>query len=470
MTDVSIESLILNNLVNNEPYTRKAMPHIKPEYFTGYQRVIYELILDFISKYNKLPNASVLDIEFQKSNAAVRPDRHEILQTIHNFSKPESVEHEWLVDSTEKWCKDRAVHLAVMEAISIIDGKSADKAEGAIPEILNKALSVTFNTDVGHDYLENADRRYEFYHRVESKLSFDIDMFNQITNGGISRKTLNIILGGTNVGKSLVMCHLASADLLVGRNVLYITLEMAEERIAERIDANLLDVDINELGKFNEDRFVSKVNSIRSKTNGKLIIKEYPTASAHVGHFRALLHELKLKKKFVPDVIYIDYLNICTSSRMKGVGGSINTYVLIKSIAEEIRGLAVEFNVPIWSATQVTRSGMQSSDIDITDTSECIALTEKVEMRDGGFKTIDEINIGDQIKANDDYKTVMFRHHNKIKDCIKIKTKNGNEIVVSKDHVFPIKDIDGIVKRLSYSHGLKIGHQLNTKKFKYTDS
>jgi replicative DNA helicase len=374
MTDISIESLILNNLVNNEPYTRKAMPHIKPEYFTGSQRVIYELILDFISKYNKLPNASVLDIEFQKSNAAVRPDRHEILQTIHDFGTPQPAEHEWLVDSTEKWCKDRAVHLAVMEAISIIDGKSSDKAEGAIPEILNKALSVTFDTNVGHDYLENADRRFDFYHHTEDKIEFDLDMFNQITNGGVPRKTLNIILAGTGVGKSLGMCHLAAADLSMGRNVLYITMEMAEERIAERIDANLLDVRIDELKNLSKTAFTSKIKNLSDRTKGKIVIKEYPTASAHSGHFRALLHELKLKKKFMPDVIYIDYLNICASSRIKGLSGSVNTYSLIKAIAEELRGLAVEFNVPIWSATQVTRGGYNSSDVELTDTSESFGL------------------------------------------------------------------------------------------------
>lgn len=374
MTDFSIESLILNNLVNSEQFTRKAMPHIKPEYFTGSDRVVYEIILDFISKYNKLPNASVLDIEFQKSNFAVRPDRNDILQTIHGFKTHHEAEIEWLVDTTEKWCKDRAVHLAVMEAISIIDGKSKDKAEGAIPEILNKALGVTFDTNVGHDYIENADKRFDFYHNVEDKIEFDLDMLNQITNGGIPRKTLNIILAGTGVGKSLGMCHLAASDLSMGRNVLYITMEMAEERIAERIDANLLDVRIDELKNLSQAVFTSKIKALSEKAKGKIVIKEYPTASAHAGHFRALLHELKLKKKFIPDVIYIDYLNICASSRIKGLSGGVNTYSLIKAIAEELRGLAVEFNVPIWSATQVTRGGYNSSDVELTDTSESFGL------------------------------------------------------------------------------------------------
>jgi replicative DNA helicase len=261
-----------------------------------------------------------------------------------------------------------------MEAIAIIDGKSKDHAEGAIPEILNKALSVTFDTNVGHDYLENADRRFDFYHKTEDKIAFDLDMFNQITNGGIPRKTLNIILAGTGVGKSLGMCHLAAADLSQGRNVLYITMEMAEERIAERIDANLFDVRIDELKNLSSSAFSAKVKNVADRTKGKLVIKEYPTASAHAGHFRALLHELKLKKKFTPDVIYIDYLNICASSRIKGLSGGVNTYSLIKAIAEELRGLAVEFNVPIWSATQVTRGGYNSSDVELTDTSESFGL------------------------------------------------------------------------------------------------
>lgn len=268
----------------------------------------------------------------------------------------------------------------------------------------------------------------------------------------------------TGVGKSLAMCHFAAAAMSEGKNVLYITLEMAEEKIAERIDANLFDIDIADIENLPKSAFDTKINKIKTKTSGKLIVKEYPTAVAHVGHFRALLEELKLKKDFKPDIIFIDYLNIAASSRMKGLGGAINSYTYVKAIAEELRGLAVEYNVPLWSATQVNRTGFGSSDVEITDTSECIALTEKVEMRDGGFKMMDEIEIGDQIKANDDYKTVMFRHHNKVKDCIKIKTKSGKEIVVSKDHVFPIKNQDGIVRRLSYSQGLKAGHQLNTKK------
>ncbi len=369
-----IEDIILNNLVHNETYCRKAMPHLRPEYFEGSDRAVYDLILKFVGKYNKLPNSKVLSIELQSSDYSSRSNVNEILQTINSFESPAKADDSWLITTTEKWCKDRAVHLAVMEAINIIDGKSEDKAEGAIPDILSKALGVTFDTNVGHDYIENAQARFDFYNTHEDKMAFDLDMMNTITNGGVPNKTLNIILAGTGVGKSLAMCHLASAALSQGKNVLYITLEMAEERIAERIDANLFDVRIDQLKDMTNDRFTSKVEAIASKTAGKLVVKEYPTASAHVGHFRALLTELKMKKDFIPDVVYVDYLNICSSSRIKGLSGSVNTYSLIKAIAEELRGLAVETNVPIWSATQVTRTGFNNSDVELTDTSESFGL------------------------------------------------------------------------------------------------
>jgi len=370
----NLESIIVNNLIHNEAFCRKSLPHLKPEYFEGAQRLVYQCILDFIGKYNKLPNSTTLHIEFTQSENGRHPNSYEALSYIKSLEDRVVVEDDWLLNSTEKWCKDRAVHLAIIEAVSIIDGKSPEKSEGAIPSILSKALGVSFDTNVGHDYIENVDSRYEFYHKTEDKIPFDIEMFNIITGGGIPRKTLNIILAGTGCGKSLGMCHMASAALAQGRNVLYITLEMAEERIAERIDANLLDVRIDKIKDLSQREFSTKVQSLASRTHGKLIVKEYPTAAAHVGHFRALLLELKLKKKFEPDLIFIDYLNICASSRIKGLSGGINTYSLIKSIAEEIRGLAVEFNVPIWSATQVTRGGFANSDIEITDTSESFGL------------------------------------------------------------------------------------------------
>jgi archaellum biogenesis ATPase FlaH len=284
------------------------------------------------------------------------------------------VDENWLLDTTEKWCQDRAIYNAIMESISIIDGKHEQLTKGALPDLLSKALGVGFDLKVGHDYTENVEERYDFYHTEEDRLPFDLEYFNTITKGGVPRKTLNIALAGTGVGKSLFMCHVAASSLVQGHNVLYITMEMAEERIAERIDANLLNVPIDQLDKLSKDMFTTKVNDIARKTTGKLIIKEYPTGSAHSGHFRALLNELKLKRQFEPDLIFIDYLNICSSSRMKAMGGSINSYTYIKAIAEELRGLAVEFNVPVFSATQTTRSGFSNSDVGLEDTSESFGL------------------------------------------------------------------------------------------------
>ena len=369
-----LQAIILNNLIYNEDFTRKSLPHLKTEYFEAHNAPVYKLILSFVSEYNKLPNSAALEIEFQNSEHITRSDANEVLTLIRELEKEEKVDDQWLIDYTEKWCKDRAVYLAIMESIQIIDGKKKDKAEGAIPEILSDALGVSFDSNVGHDYIENASERFAFYHKKEDKMPFDIEMLNTITKGGVGRKTLNIILAGTGVGKSLAMCHFAAAALSEGKSVLYITLEMAEEKIAERIDANLFDIDIGDIENLPKDLFDSKVKKIQSKTNGKLIVKEYPTAVAHSGHFRALLDELRLKKDFKPDVIFIDYLNIAASSRMKGLGGSINTYSFVKAIAEELRGLAVEFNVPIWSATQVTRTGFGNSDVEITDTSESFGL------------------------------------------------------------------------------------------------
>ena len=315
-----LQAIILNNLIYNEDFTRKSLPHLKTEYFEAHNAPVYKLILSFVSEYNKLPNSAALEIEFQNSEHITRSDANEVLTLIRELEKEEKVDDQWLIDSTEKWCKDRAVYLAIMESIQIIDGKKKDKAEGAIPEILSDALGVSFDSNVGHDYIENASERFAFYHKKEDKMPFDIEMLNTITKGGVGRKTLNIILAGTGVGKSLAMCHFAAAALSEGKSVLYITLEMAEEKIAERIDANLFDIDIGDIENLPKDLFDSKVKKIQSKTNGKLIVKEYPTAVAHSGHFRALLDELRLKKDFKPDVIFIDYLNIAASSRMKGLG------------------------------------------------------------------------------------------------------------------------------------------------------
>ncbi len=370
----NLEQTILRNLLTDESYMRKVLPFIKPDYFEGIYRILFREAGKFVAKYNKLPNAEAFKIELDSADKLNDEQYNLAMDIVPQLYSSEKVDDKWLLDTTEKWCQDRAIYLAIMESISIIDGKHEQLTKGALPDLLTKALGVGFDLQVGHDYVENAEDRFKFYHTEEDRLPFDLEYFNTITKGGVPRKTLNIALAGTGVGKSLFMCHVASSSLVQGQNVLYITMEMAEERIAERIDANLLDVPIDQLDKISKDRFSLMVNNIAKKTTGKLIIKEYPTGSAHSGHFRALLNELKLKRQFEPDLIFIDYLNICASSRMKGMGGAINSYSYIKAIAEELRGLAVEFDVPIFSATQTTRSGYSNSDVGLEDTSESFGL------------------------------------------------------------------------------------------------
>ena len=368
-----VEFLILRNLLHNEKYIRKVIPFIKSEYFEDQnQKIVFEEILSFVQEYNQPATKEVLCIEVEKRTDINEQSFKEIAQII-SCLEDVPAEFNWLIDTTEKWCRDRAIYLALMESIHIADGNDEKKNRDSIPSILSGALAVSFDNHVGHDYLEDYEQRYESYHKKEDKIEFDLEYFNKITKGGLPNKTLNIALAGTGVGKSLFMCHVASSVLLQGRNVLYITLEMAEERIAERIDANLLNVPIQDITNLPKQMFENKVTSLAKKTQGTLIIKEYPTASAHSGHFKSLLNELALKKSFHPDIIFIDYLNICSSSRFKG-GSNVNSYTLVKSIAEELRGLAVEFNVPIVSATQTTRSGYGSSDVELTDTSESFGL------------------------------------------------------------------------------------------------
>tara|TARA_B100000768_G_scaffold130522_1_gene121115 strand:- start:3048 stop:4424 length:1377 start_codon:yes stop_codon:yes gene_type:complete len=371
---IDLEQTILRNLLTNEPYLRKVIPHLKREYFEGVYALLFSEVTQFVAKYNKLPTIESFKIEIDESekfNEQNYLHAIDIMPTIFQYSEENE---EWLLDKTEKWCQDRAVYLAIMESIQVIDGKHDLYTKDALPEILQNALAVCFDNNVGHDYLEDIDERYRFYHEQEERIPFDLDLFNKITKGGLPNKTLNICLAGTGVGKSLFMCHMAAAALAQGRNILYITMEMAEERIAERIDANLLNVPIDQLENLSQKMFTDRVQKVASGTTGKMIIKEYPTGAAHSGHFRALLNELKLKKKFTPDVVFIDYLNICSSARMKSMGGAINSYTYIKAIAEELRGLAVEFNVPIMSATQTTRSGFGNSDPGLEDTSESFGL------------------------------------------------------------------------------------------------
>ena len=367
-----IERIILRNLFYNEDFTRKALPFIKSEFFTNHnESTLFGEINEFVNKYKNLPTKETILVELNKRKDLKEEELSEI-KTIVNKLDNQEVELQWLLDTTEKFCKDRAVHNAVLEGIQILDGKDKKQNPEAIPSILSQALAVSFDNHIGHDYIDDAEARFEFYHKREKRFKFDLNYFNRITKGGVPSKTLNIALAGTGVGKSLFMCHAAANWLTQGKNVLYITLEMAEERIAERVDANLFDVTIDDLHAMPKDMYDNKVSKLQKKTIGQLIIKEYPTASAHSGHFRALLNELSLKKTFKPDVVFIDYLNICASSRFKG--GNISSYFYIKAIAEELRGLAVEFDVPIFSATQTTRSGFTSTDIGLEDTAESFGL------------------------------------------------------------------------------------------------
>ena len=372
-TSERVEMMILQNLIYNEDYCRKSLPFIRNDYFDDFnEKIVFETIAEFIVQYDTLPTKEILSIEVEKRRDVTEDQFRELAQKISDLTE-KNVDYQWLINTTEKWCKDRAIYLALMESIQIADGSDSKKLPDSIPSILSDALSVSFDNNIGHDYLQDYEARYETYHRKEDKIEFDLDYFNKITKGGLPNKTLNIALAGTGVGKSLFMCHVASSVLLQGRNVLYITMEMAEEKIAERIDANLLNVNIQDICDLPKTMFDRKVTNLSKKTQGTLIIKEYPTASAHVGHFRSLLSDLSLKKSFRPDIIFIDYLNICASSRYRG-NSNVNSYSYIKSIAEELRGLAVEANVPIVSATQTTRSGYASSDVDLTDTSESFGL------------------------------------------------------------------------------------------------
>ena len=394
---MAIETTILSNLVFNEEYSRKVIPFIKEEYFTiQSDKTLYRIIREYVEKYNAFPSKEALAIDLSNKAGISEEVFKQSKELINSLNENDETQLEWLVDQTEKFCQDKAIYNAIMSSIQILDEKKeGNNSKGAIPQILSDALAVSFDTNIGHDFLVDAEDRYEFYHTKEIKIPFDLDYFNKITQGGLPKKTLNICLAGTGVGKSLFMCHCAASNMIKGFNVLYITLEMAEERIAERIDANLLDVTVDELKDLPKEMYLKKVNRVKSKTDGKLVIKEYPTACAGSANFRHLLNELKLKKKFIPDIIYIDYLNICMSSRIKH-GANVNSYTLVKAIAEELRGLAVEFNVPIVSATQTTRSGYSSSDLGLEDTSESFGLPATADFM-FGLSTSEEFESLNQI-------------------------------------------------------------------------
>ena len=373
---MKLEQTILKNLIYNEAFTRKVIPFIRSDYFSeDSERIVFKEVFEFTNKYKNLPSHEALVINFTESKTLTEPQVKSAIELLNKIkeTKDDTVELAWLTEQTEKFCQDKAIYNAIMESVHILDDKQSKKSKGEIPKLLADALGVSFDSNVGHDYMQDFDDRYDFYHRVESRVRFDLDIFNKITKGGLPVKTLNIALAGTGVGKSLFMCHMAGSCLSQGLNVLYITLEMAEEKIAERIDANLLNADFNELHTMSKNDYERKFEALRTKTHGKLIIKEYPTAGASTLHFRALLNELALKKTFKPDIIFIDYLNICASARIKP-GGNVNSYTYIKSIAEELRGLAVENNLPIVSATQTTRSGFTNSDPGLEDTSESFGL------------------------------------------------------------------------------------------------
>ena len=419
-----LELIILNNLLTNEDYLRKVVPFLKDEYFHDWaEKKVFKAIANFVEIYNAPPSVEALTIVLQQDKGMTDDEYEKITSVIDNFNTEPLSNKEWLLNETEKFCKDKAVYNAIVHSIQIIDGKDQTHTQEAIPDILQNALGVCFDSSVGHDYIIDSDNRFDFYHRDEEKLPFDLDMFNKITKGGLPNKTLNIALAGTGVGKSLFMCHMASGCLSQGKNVLYITMEMSEERIAERIDANLMNVAMDDLKTLPKQMFDDRITKIKNKTEGKLIIKEYPTAAAHAGHFRALLNELKLKKEFVPQIIFIDYLNICASSRFK-VSGQVNSYTYIKGIAEELRGLAVEFDVPIVSATQTTRSGF------------CLDLeTEVITPR--GKKLLKDVLPGDLLFSNEGWNEVKTVFEKTKKKMFKITTENGKEIICSEDHLFP---------------------------------
>tara|TARA_R110000772_G_scaffold426_7_gene1557 strand:- start:153 stop:1553 length:1401 start_codon:yes stop_codon:yes gene_type:complete len=371
--------VILRHLLNDEDFARRTLPYLKSEYFHDrLEKTVYQEIDKFINKYNSLPTKEALTLEMDNRDD-LSDEQFSSTSSLISSLDGEDADKQWLTDTTENWCQEKAIYNAIMNSIAILDGNDKKNDKGAIPELLSDALSVSFDPNIGHDFLDDAESRYDFYHRVEERVPFDLEYLNRITKGGLPNKTLNIILAGTGVGKSLAMCHMASANLLSGKNVLYVTMEMSEERIAQRIDANLLNVTLDDLEALSKDMYDKKIERVRGKTSGKLIVKEYPTASAGSGHFRHLLNELRLKRSFVPDIIYIDYLNICASSRVKA-GSQVNSYTLIKAIAEELRGLAVEFNLPLVSATQTTRSGYGNSDVELTDTSESFGLPATADM------------------------------------------------------------------------------------------
>tara|TARA_B100001996_G_scaffold22928_1_gene18086 strand:- start:2307 stop:3677 length:1371 start_codon:yes stop_codon:yes gene_type:complete len=454
---LKIEEITLSKLILNESYCRKVMPFIKREYFDGHPNgVLFETLTEYVSNFDTNPEPNALKIEVEKRRDITEDVYKDIERFLDNLDRDQYNE-DWLVDTTERWCKERAIYLALMESVQIADGQDKTRTKDAIPSIMSEALGVCFDDHVGHDYIQDSDDRYDFYHKKEEKVPFDLDYFNKITKGGLPNKTLNIALAGTGVGKSLFMCHVASSMLLQGRNVLYITMEMAEEKIAERVDANLLDIPIQQLNSplLTKEKYSSKLLQLKKKTQGKLVIKEYPTASAHVGHFKALLNELSLKKGFSPDAIFVDYLNICASARYKGT--IVNSYTYVKAIAEELRGLAVEFNVPIISATQTTRSGFANSDVDLTDTSESFGLPATADLMFALISTEDMEQLGQimvkQLKNRYNDPTMYKRFVIGI-DRAKMRLYDCEQ--AAQDDIIDAGDIEPVTQTKNKFEGLKV--------------
>ena len=454
---LKIEEITLSKLILNESYCRKVMPFIKREYFDGHPNgVLFETLTEYVSNFDTNPEPNALKIEVEKRRDITEDVYKDIERFLDNLDRDQYNE-DWLVDTTEKWCKERAIYLALMESVQIADGQDKTRTKDAIPSIMSEALGVCFDDHVGHDYIQDSDDRYDFYHKKEEKVPFDLDYFNKITKGGLPNKTLNIALAGTGVGKSLFMCHVASSMLLQGRNVLYIAMEMAEEKIAERVDANLLDIPIQQLNSplLTKEKYSSKLLQLKKKTQGKLVIKEYPTASAHVGHFKALLNELSLKKGFSPDAIFVDYLNICASARYKGT--IVNSYTYVKAIAEELRGLAVEFNVPIISATQTTRSGFANSDVDLTDTSESFGLPATADLMFALISTEDMEQLGQimvkQLKNRYNDPTMYKRFVIGI-DRAKMRLYDCEQ--AAQDDIIDAGDIEPVTQTKNKFEGLKV--------------
>lgn len=452
------EDTILSALMQSEEYARKVIPHLDKDYFAERtDLILYDEISSFFLKYNALPTRESIQVQVQNRNGVSQSDLEESLTKLQNLS-PKSQNLDWLLESTEKFCKDRAVYNAIMKAIVILDGDDKTHTKEGIPSLLQAALGVTFDASVGHSYIDDAAARFDMYTRVDAKIRFDIKMLNDITTGGLSRKSLTLLLAASGGGKSLVMSHMAAANLRDGMNVLYISLEMSEEKIAERIDANLLNVDIDKIALLGKNSFCDKIDGIASKTRGRLFVKEYPTGAGHAGHFRGLLEELKTKQNFVPDVMYVDYLGICASAKMK-MGGSVNSYAYLKSIAEELRGLAVENDIALVSAGQVNRGAYNASDLDLSDTSECLSLDSVVyNTSSREYVRIDSLKPGDNILGSIGPVVVMKTHHTKVKRKYKITTKSGKVIECSADHAFPTNR-----GRLNISKGLKAGDFLSSR-------